>query len=161
MQFRISLVEIVVKIVVKIVVEICSQSCCENRLPYYLIQWLSAVAERKHKPYYLVHWYYLLRQLVRYFRFAFISADRALSPSPDGSFLPEPLPLPRKFDRGSASISPLTDSNYSAWKKAIRILFMKVGVQSVIDDVQACGIPPHSCIISLHSCIIITLLFRP
>ena len=65
-----------------------------------------------------------------------ISAGLAASPPDDMSFRPifDTPSLPRKFDRGSATVPPLTGSNYSAWKKAIRILFLKVGVLSVVDD---------------------------
>ena len=44
------------------------------------------------------------------------------------------LHLPRKLDRGNATLPTLAGtSNYSTWKKAIRMLFAKVGVLPVIE----------------------------
>ena len=44
------------------------------------------------------------------------------------------LHLPRKLDSGNATLPTLEGtSNYSTWKKAIRVLFAKVGVLLVIE----------------------------
>ena len=53
------------------------------------------------------------------------------SPSHEVSVLD--FDLPAKFDRGTSVVPVLDGTNYAVWKRALRILFMKIGILPVID----------------------------
>ena len=54
-------------------------------------------------------------------------------PPPPSPPPPPPFILPQTFEKGSISVPTLDGSNYSIWRRAMRVLFMKVGVLPLIE----------------------------